>query len=507
MSAIRCIKPCANTRFHLFQIRKAAAFAKSEYIMRQHTIKTNKRTGSLRQILKSIGESLLGTEQDFTTIPLKRAIFLLAVPMVLEMVMESVFAVVDIYFVSRLGSDAVAAVGITESLMTLLYALAFGLAMGTTALVSRRIGEHHTREASREGMQALLTASVVALCIAFPGAYFARDLLQLMGASAEAVQEHAAYTSIMFGGNIVIMLLFVLNAIFRGAGDAAIAMRVLWLANGLNILLDPLLIFGYGPFPEMGVAGAAVATNIGRGVAVAYQLYILFTGRSRIDLRSIPFRPDWQRIRHLLSISMGGIGQTLISTSSWVILIRILAGFGSEVVAAYTIAIRIIVFTLLPAWGLSNAASTLVGQNLGAQEPERAEKAVWRVARVNVIFMGLLGVLFITMPRFFMGLLTPDAEMIELGRVALQVMAFGFVFYSLGMVMIQSFNGAGDTRTPTRINLIAFWVLETPIAYMLAHHTPMLEQGVYYAIVISETCMTLMAWYLFRKGKWKLEKV
>lgn len=467
----------------------------------------NQNKTQLKSIWSTLKESIKGSSQDFTKIPLKKAVFLLAVPMVLEMVMESIFAVVDIFFVTKLGADAVAAVGITESLMTIIYAIAFGLAMGTTALVSRRIGEKNNKEASKEGLQAIITGVIIAFLIAFPGAIFAKDLLRLMGASSTILSEHSSYTTIMFGGNIVIMLLFINNAIFRGAGDAAIAMRMLWIANGLNIILDPLLIFGIGPFPEMGVAGAAIATNIGRGTAVAFQLYILFRGKSRISFNNIPIIIEGKRIMHLFNLSIGGIGQMLIATSSWVFLVRILSTFGSEVVAGYTIAIRILLFSLLPSWGLSNAASTLVGQNLGAKEPERAEKAVWGVAKFNMIFLGIISIIFILMPVAFVQLFTNDAELIRIGKNCLQIVAFGFIFYGLGMVMIQAFNGSGDTRTPTKVNFIAFWLLEIPLAYMLANYTGMQQNGVFYSIIIAETVLTLLALYYFRKGNWKLQKV
>lgn len=476
-------------------------------IVSQRSLILKNKFSKISSTWLNVKEALAGSEQDFTKIPLKKAVFLLAIPMVLEMVMESVFAVVDIFFVSKLGAEAVAAVGITESLMTILYAIAFGLAMGTTALVSRRIGEKNNIEASKEGLQAIITGTIIAIMIAFPGAIFAKDLLGLMGASETVLEHHSAYTGIMFGGNIVIMLLFINNAIFRGAGDAAIAMRVLWLANGLNIILDPILIFGFGPIPAMGVAGAAVATNIGRGVAVMYQLYILFKGNSRINIGLLKIKTDWQKIMHLFNISIGGIGQMLISTSSWVFLVRILSSFGSEVVAAYTIAIRIVIFSILPSWGLSNAASTLVGQNLGAKEPKRAEKAVWSIALINMVFLGILGLIFIFIPSWFIQLFTSDSYLIEVGKTCLKIVAYGFAFYGIGMVMVHAFNGAGDTRTPTKINFIAFWLMEIPLAYVLANKTSMNENGVFYAIIIAESFMTLLALYYFKKGNWKKQVV
>lgn len=462
---------------------------------------------SLSNIWKDIKDALAGSSQDYTKIPLSKAVFLLAIPMVLEMVMESVFAVVDIYFVNKLGADAVATVGITESVLTIIYAIAFGLSMATTALVSRRIGEKNQKEASKEGLQAIIAGLAISIMIAIPGVIFAKDLLKLMGASSTIVDDLSTYTSIMFGGNLVIMLLFINNAIFRGAGDAAIAMRVLWIANGLNMVLDPLLIFGIGPFPELGIAGAAIATNIGRGVAVAYQLYVLWGGKSRISMSGLKIHAEWKRIRHLLKISLGGIAQSLIATSSWIFLVRIISNFGSEVLAGYTIGIRIILFSLLPSWGLSNAAATLVGQNLGARQPQRAEKAVWGVARINLIFLGGLSILFIFYPDWFVNLFTNDEAVVDAAVKCLRIVAYGFGFYGIGMVMTQAFNGAGDTRTPTRINIVAFWMIEIPLAYLLAMKIGMQEQGVFYAIIIAETCMTLLAAYLFKKGRWKKEAI
>ncbi|TRX72339.1 MATE family efflux transporter [Carboxylicivirga sp. M1479] len=478
--------------------------------MTKQDIKQVKRRVSKQQlqtIWNDFVAALKGKKHDYTNIRLGRAVFLLAIPMVLEMVMESVFAVVDIFFVGRLGANAVATVGITESVLTIVYAIAFGLSMATTALVSRRIGEKDEVTASKEGMQAIITGTVLALIIAIPGILFAKDLLRLMGASDIIVEELSAYTSIMFGGNLVIMLLFINNAIFRGAGDAAIAMRVLWIANGLNIVLDPLLIFGIGPFPELGIAGAAIATNIGRGIAVAYQLYVLWNGKSRIKMKNLPLKIDWQRIRHLVKISLGGIAQSLIATSSWIFLVRIISQFGSEVLAGYTIGIRIILFSLLPSWGLSNAAATLVGQNLGARKPKEAEKAVWLVARSNLLFLGGLSVVFIVFPAWFVQFFSNDLAVIDAGTSCLRIVAYGFGFYGIGMVMTQAFNGAGDTRTPTRINIIAFWLIEIPLAYLLAMQLGWQEQGAFYAIIFAEACMTLLALYLFKKGRWKKEIV
>lgn len=460
-----------------------------------------------QRILKDIGEAVAGTEQDFTQGSLRRAIFLLSVPMVLEMMMESIFAIVDIYFVGKISTQAVAAVGITESLITLVYAFGVGFSMATTAMVSRRIGEKDREGAARAAFQSILTGLVVSAIIAVPGILFAPDLLQLMGASETIYTEMSSYTAIMLGGNAVIMLLFIINAVFRSAGDAAISMRVLLVANGLNIILDPLLIFGWGPIPAMGITGAAIATNTGRGIAVIYQFYLLFNGNKRVKLMTRHLEVHLATVRKLIKLSLGGIGQYIIATSSWIFLMRIMAEFGDHAVAGYTIAIRVIIFVLLPSWGISNAAATLVGQNLGAHQPERAQRSVWVTGKINMVLMGLISILLFFMPRYFMELFTNEEAVIINGILCLQVLSVGFVLYGLGMVLVQALNGAGDTFTPTKINLVCFWMIEIPLAYMLARMTGYHEQGVYMAIVIGESCMTILALWYFRGGKWKLKEV
>lgn len=461
----------------------------------------------MNNFLTDIKEAITGTEQDFTSGSLRRAIFLLSVPMVLEMVMESVFAVVDIYFVSRLGADAVATVGITESIVTIVYAIGVGLSMATTALVSRRIGEKKPEEAAKVAFQSILTGLLVSLVIAIPGIIYASKLLQVMGATEEMYSSMWGYTAVMLGGNVVIMLLFIINAVFRSAGDAAISMRVLWMANIINLFLDPMLIFGIGPFPELGVMGAAIATNIGRGLAVVYQFYLLFSGKGRVKLSVKDISIHFKTIKQLVKLSLGGIGQNIIATSSWIGLVRIISEFGSEVLAGYTIALRIIIFSLLPSWGISNASATLVGQNLGAKEPARAEKSVWATGKVNMIFMGTVSLIFILFPSMFIQLFIDDILVIKSGALCLRIISYGFVAYGLGMVLVQAFNGAGDTVTPTKINLFCFWLLEIPLAYLFAITAGIGETGVYYAIVVAETMMTILAAYLFMKGKWKLKKV
>jgi putative MATE family efflux protein len=460
-----------------------------------------------KRILKDIKEAIAGTEQDFTTGSLSRAIFLLAVPMVLEMMMESVFAIVDIWFVSRLGAEAVATVGLTESVITLVYAVAVGLSMATTAIVSRRIGEKNPGEAAKAAFQSMIIGLFVSILIAISGIIFAKDLLRVMGASEVIVNTMSGYTTVMLGGNAVIMLLFIINAIFRSAGDAAISMRVLWIANIINLILDPILIFGWGPIPALGVTGAAIASNTGRGLAVVYQLFLLFGGKARVKLAVRYIVIDWSTIKHIITISAGGIGQHIIATSSWIGLMRIVSEFGSSVVAGYTIAIRIVVFSLLPSWGISNAAATLVGQNLGAKHPERAEKSVWAVGKVNIVFMGVISIVLILIPSVFIRLFISEADVIAHGALGLRIIAFGFISYGLGMVMVQALNGAGDTLTPTKINLFCFWLIEIPLAYALAILLGMGEKGVYYSIVIAETLMTLSAAWFFNKGKWKLKDV
>jgi putative MATE family efflux protein len=467
----------------------------------------NEGQNKYQKLVRDIKESIAGTEQDFTKGSLRRAIFLLSVPMVLEMMMESIFAVVDIYYVSRLGADAVATVGITESLITIVYAIGVGLSMATTAMVSRRIGEKDKKGASRAAFQSIITGLVVSLFIAIPGIIFAKDLLRLMGAEEAIYQTMSSYTALMLGGNAVIMLLFIINAVFRSAGDAAISMRVLWVANILNLILDPLLIFGIGPFPELGIMGAAIATNTGRGLAVIYQFYILFKGHKRVKLGIDNIKIHLKTIRQLIKLSLGGIGQHLIATSSWIGLVRIISVFGSEALAGYTIAIRIIIFALLPSWGISNAAATLVGQNLGAKKPDRAEKSVWAVGKINVVLMGAISIILIITPSFFIQLFISDPNVVESGALSLRIISFGFAFYGLGMVLVQALNGAGDTITPTKINFFCFWMIEIPLAYLVALQFGFGDIGVYYAIVIAESVMTLAAFWFFKRGKWKLMEV
>ena len=467
----------------------------------------NKGFNRLVGLWRLIQEALSGEEKDYTNGKIGKALFMLAIPMVLEMIFESVFAVADIFFVSKLGDDAVATVGITESITTIVYAIGFGLSMATTALVARRIGEKKPEEAAKISFQAIATGAFASIFIAIIGIFYSRDLLALMGANENIINEMSGYTTIILGSNIIIMLLFINNAIFRSAGDAALSMRVLILANCLNIILDPLLIFGLGPIPAMGVEGAAIATSIGRGLAVVYQFVMLAKGSGKIHLRREHIRIKLDTIKQLINLSIGGIGQNIIATSSWIGLMRIMAEFGSAAIAGYTIAIRILIFILLPSWGLSNAAATLVGQNLGAEQPDRAEQSVWKAGKINVIFLGLIGVVFFLFPGFFIELFTKEQAIVSNGIQALKIISLGFIFYGLGMVLLNSINGAGDTKTPTLLNFISFWLIEIPVAYLLAIQFGWDQKGVFYSIIIAEMCLTLIAFAWFKQGKWKLKKV
>ena len=454
----------------------------------------------------SIRESIHGSEQDFTSGNLNRAVLLLAVPMVLEMAGESVFAVVDALFVARLGSNALAAVGLTESVLEIVYALAVGLSMSTTALVARRIGEKDERSAARTAVQAIIVGIVVSVVFGIAGLIWAPDLLRLMGASEEMVAVGSTYTRIMYGGMMVIMLLFLNNAIYRGAGDAAMAMRSVWLANGINILLDPLLIFGIGPFPELGLAGAAVATTIGRGTGVVFQLRGMSRG-ARLRVQRSDLRLDIPLIRRLLRVSAGGVGQMLVAMASYVGLIRILATFGAAVLAGYVIAVRLVIFVLLPAWGVANAAATLVGQNLGAGKPDRAERAVWVTGGWNMVFMAIITVVFVVFAEQIIGVFTPDPETRAIGTRALRIISYGYVFYAWGMVVLQAFNGAGDTATPTWINFIIFWVYQLPVAWLLSKTMGVGFEGVFWAIATAYSMSALVGLWLFRRGGWKRKQV
>ena len=447
--------------------------------------------------------ALRDNDEDFTKGPIGRALGLLAIPMILEMAMESIFAIVDIAFVARLGTDAVAAVGITEALVTILYAVAMGLGMGITAMVSRRIGAGDPEGAAQVTGQSIWVGALLSIGVGVFGFIFARDLLALMGASDAVIATGTGYISIMLGGAFSIIFLFLLNAAFRGAGDATVALRSLWIANGCNIILDPCLIFGLGPFPEMGVTGAAVATTIGRGIGVTYQLWYLLRGSGRLAFAAHHLRINLSLAWRMLRISFGGVGQFLIATSSWIIVMRIVAMFGSPAIAAFTIALRTMEFIYLPAWGLGNAAATLVGQNLGAGQAERAEQSAWKASQYNAIFMTVTGAVLFIFAGTLTGWFTDDPDVLRIGTRCMQIIAAGFPLYAIGMVIVQAMNGAGDTETPMTLNLVSFWLVQIPAAFVLATMTPLGVHGAFLAIVLSESLLTILSVIVFRRGGWK----
>jgi putative MATE family efflux protein len=463
---------------------------------------------SQRPLWESLIEAVRGSHQDFTTGSLNRAILLLAVPMVLEMVLESLFAVVDILWVGRLGPNATATVGLTESMSSIALSVAMGLSLSTTAMVARRIGEKDPEGAAVAGVQAIFLGFIVSLAIGLPCLFFAPNLLRLMGASPEIVAVGSAYARIYLGaGTCAVLLLTLNNAIFRGAGDAAIAMRLLWVSNIINLILDPCLIFGWGPFPRLGVTGAALATLTGRSIGVIYQFYRLLKGTERIRILVRQIRVQWDVLWRLVRVSLTGILQFVIAHTSWIGLVRIVSVFGPAALAGYTIAIRIVIFVILPSWGLSNAAATLVGQNLGADRPDRAEKAVWRTGLYNVVFLGAVGVFFILFAEPVVRLFTNDPAVIPLGAACLRIVSYGNLGYAYFMVMMQAFNGAGDTVTPTIVNFFGFWLFEIPLAYVLAMKLGMHSNGVFASIAIAESSMAAASAILFKQGKWKRKKI
>jgi putative MATE family efflux protein len=455
----------------------------------------------------SVLEAVRGSHQDYTSGSLNRAILLLAVPMVLEMVLESLFAVVDVFWVGRLGANAVATVGLTESMLSLVFSVAMGLSLSTTAMVARRIGEKDPEGAAVAGVQAIALGWFVSLAIGVPCFMFAPNLLRMMGASSEIVATGSGYTRICLGGSFAVLLLFLNNAIFRGAGDAAIAMRLLWVSNIINLILDPCLIFGWGPFPRLGVTGAALATLTGRSIGVLYQFYRLMHGTERIRILRSQVRLSFEVLLRLVRVSVTGILQFAIAHTSWIGLVRIVSIFGATALAGYTIAIRIVIFVILPSWGLSNAAATLVGQNLGAGHPERAEKAVWRTGLYNVIFLGAVGVVFIFFSEPIVRLFTHDPAVIPLGAACLRIVSYGNLGYAYFMVMMQAFNGAGDTITPTIVNFFGFWLFEIPLAYWLALPLHMRSNGVFASIAIAESSMAAVSAILFKQARWKKKRI
>ncbi|MDO5969549.1 MATE family efflux transporter [Flavivirga aquimarina] len=462
---------------------------------------------SLKQFIQYFKIAVTGKEQSFTSGSIRRAVFMLSIPMILEMLMESIFALVDILYVSQVSVNAVATIGLTESVITLVYAVAIGLSMAATAIVARRVGEKDLKGASNAAVQVIFLGVFVAAIISVIGILYPKEILGLMGGEPDLIAEGYGYTQVLLGGNITIMLLFLINAIFRGAGDASVAMWTLILSNGLNIILDPMFIFGFGPIPAFGVEGAAIATTIGRGTAVIFQLAILFFGYSKIKVGVKDLVLRVGVMFNLIKVSLGGIGQFLIGTSSWVFLMRIMSEFGSEVLAGYTIAIRVMMFTLMPAWGMSNAAATLVGQNLGAQEPGRAELSVWKTGKYSAIFMGMVSVIYLVFAPQIIVLFNSTPDVVKYGSLCLRVIAAGYIFYGYGMVVINAFNGAGDTKTPTYINFVCFWLLQLPFAYIMAITLDFGPAGVFWAITLAEILIAVVAIIWFKKGHWKTVKV
>lgn len=476
-------------------------------LINNSALKESKESSGEVSIWRELGNAIRGTEADYTKIDINKAIFLLAVPMILELVMESTFAVFDIYFVGKLGPSAVATVGLTETFLFLLYSVAMGLATAVTAIVARRIGEKKKEEAGLSAVQSIFLGIVLSVPFSLAGIFYAKDLLILMGGDEWVISNGFRYTQWMLGGNVIIILLFVINAVFRGAGDAAIAMRVLWIANAFNIVLGPLLIFGLGPFPEMGIQGAAIATNCGRSIGVFIQLWTLFKGGKHIKVTLSQLYIDAKIFFDIVRTSIGGVGQMIVAMTSWIFLMRILATVGSEAVAGATISIRIMMFTTMPAWGLSNAAATLVGQNLGALRPERAETAVWKIGFYNMIYLLGISAVFFFFNNKFMSIFTADKMVISIGAEWLRILSYSFFVYGWWMVSVQAFNGAGDTKTPTRINIVFFWLFQIPLSYILAVILDWKQSGVFWGVFISETSVGLFTLWLFSRGKWKNVKI
>ncbi len=427
--------------------------------------------------------------------------------MVLEMSMESLFAVVDMFWVAHLGSDAVATIALTEAVLTLMFAIALGLSMATTAMVARRVGEKNVDGAAETATQSILLGLVIAGVLGAAGLYFAADVLRIMGATPSILQTGTNYTRVIYGGSASVMLLFLINGVFRGAGDAALAMRALWIANIINILLNPCLIFGLGPFPKMGVTGSGVGTTIGRTVGVLLQIWYLTQGRSRVVVHLRQFRLKLDVMLRLMRLSIGGMFQYFVAVASWIVLVRMAATFGSVAVAGYGVALRIVIFALLPSWGMANAAATLVGQNLGAKQPDRAEQSVWRAGFYNMVFLGLVAITFIVFARPLVSLFTSDTGVISVAVTALRFFSYGYVFYAWGMVMVQAFNGAGDTNTPTLINLACYWAFQIPLAWYLSNHTALQVNGVFVAISVAESFIAVLGMLAFRRGTWKERQV
>ena len=485
----------------------ALHFQQARQDMTETTHTLTASTSRWRQVARDVRDALRGAKHDYTSGAIGRAIFLLAIPMVLEMVMESLFALSDVFFVARVGASAVATVGLTESMMIIVYTLAMGLAISGTAVVARRIGEKDADGAGRAAVQVLLLGAIIASVLAIGGAIGAPALLRAMGASDDVLQTGTTFTCVMLGGSVTAFLLFVVNAAFRGAGDAAVSMRVLWLANGINIVLGPLLIFGVGPFPRLGVTGAAVATTIGRGTGLLFALWRLFKGSGHLRVMRHHLVVEATTMSTMLRMSVNGTFQVLVGSLSWIVLVRLMAAFGSAAMAGYTIAVRMVMFAMLPAWGLGNAAATMVGQALGARNPDRAESAVWTAARYNVAFLGLMGLGFAIGARAIVAGFTGDPAVSDVAVYGLRMMALGFPLFAFGMVLTQSFNGAGDTATPTRINIGVFWLFELPLAWALARHTPLGSKAIFISITAAYSMLAAVSTVMFRRGAWRTRKV
>ncbi len=461
----------------------------------------------MKKYLQLFKQALKGENYDYTTGSINKALFLLAIPMILEMILESTFAIVDIFFVAKIGPDAVAIVGTTEAILMLIESLAIGLAVAATSLIARRVGEKDIEKAKKAAVNAIFLGIVTSLSVGILVVIFAPNILSLMGCGPELIRTGTGYTRILLGLNVFLFLLFVNNAIFRGAGNASVAMRSLWLANGLNIVLDPILIFGIGEFGGFGLEGAAMASCIGRGSGVLYQFYRMFDGSSMINLKIADLKIKKSVVKKLIDLSAGGAGQFLIATASWIFLIYVINSFGEKAMAGYTIGIRVIIFCILPSWGLSNAVATLVGQNLGAQQPDRAETTVWKAGKLNMVFLFLLSIFIFFFASEIIKLFNDDTEVIKHGVNALRIISAGYIAYAYQMVIGQAFNGAGDTRTPTLLNFVFLWLVQIPLAFVLSFYTSLGVNGVYVTIAIASTLLALTSIYLFRKGKWKLTKV
>ncbi|MBU2020642.1 MAG: MATE family efflux transporter, partial [Bacteroidetes bacterium] len=460
----------------------------------------------MKKIIHLVKLSFQNQEIDFTNISIKSAIFILAMPMIIEMMMESIFAVVDAFYVGRLGDLALATVGLTESVLMIVYSIGMGISMAGTAIIARRFGEKKYKEAGTSAFQLITTGFVLSLLISLISLFFAKDILGLMGATKEIIEFGSGYTQITFGSNVVIVLLFLINGIFRGAGSAQIAMKTLILANGLNLILDPLFIFGWGSWEGFGIEGAAIATVTGRSVGIIYQVYHLINGKKLLKIARENITLKLSEVRHILKIAAGGMGQFLIDSASWIALSRIVAESGESAIAGYTIAFRVIIFTILPSWGLSGAAATLVGQNLGANNPLRAEKSVWITAKYNMLFLGGVMVLFYFFGTNISSLFTSNSETISIANSALTIITFGYVFFGLGMVIVQAFNGAGDTKTPMFINILVLWFMELPFAYYLAIPCDMGPKGVFISIAVCHSIHAIVSLFIFKRGKWKTIK-